>query len=113
VFIKRMNIRNLPVLYDGHEIAVHSLTHPRLEIMDDETIQNELEQDKYNLERIFGKTVQGMAYPYGTYNDGVIRIASQFGLRYARRLNVTRRFDRPSNLMRYKATCHHKDPCLF
>lgn len=113
VFIKRMNIRELPALYDGHEIAVHSLTHPHLETLDDETIQNELGQDKYNLERIFGKPMQGMAYPYGTYNDKVISIASQLGLRYARGVNVTRNFEIPSNLMIYEATCHHKDPSLM
>jgi peptidoglycan/xylan/chitin deacetylase (PgdA/CDA1 family) len=113
VFIRRMNIGGLPALYEGHEIAVHSLTHPRLETLDDETILNELEQDKLNLERIFGKPVQGMAYPFGTYNDKVIRTAGRIGLRYARGVGDTLSFDIPPNLMTYTPTCHHKNPQLM
>ncbi|MDR1128694.1 MAG: polysaccharide deacetylase family protein [Treponema sp.] len=112
-FIRRMNIAGLPALYEGHEIAVHSLTHPRLEMLEDETIFNELEQDKLNLERIFGKPVQGMAYPFGTYNDRVIRIAGRIGLRYARGVGDTLSFDIPLNLMAYIPTCHHKNPQLM
>jgi peptidoglycan/xylan/chitin deacetylase (PgdA/CDA1 family) len=113
VFIKRMNIRGLPALYEGHEIAVHSLTHPHLESLDDDTIRNELEQDKLNLERIFGKPVRGMAYPYGAYDDRVIRIAHETGLRYARGVGVTGNFDIPPDLMTYCSTCHHADPRLM
>jgi peptidoglycan/xylan/chitin deacetylase (PgdA/CDA1 family) len=113
VFIKRMNVRELPGVYAGHEIAVHSLTHPHLEAQDEETIWNELEQDKLNLERIFGKPVQGMAYPFGTYDNRVIRIAGQLGLRYARVVKASRNFDVPSDLMTYEATCHHNDSGLM
>jgi peptidoglycan/xylan/chitin deacetylase (PgdA/CDA1 family) len=36
----------MPALYEGHEIAVHGLTHPHLETLEEDTIRNELEQDK-------------------------------------------------------------------
>jgi peptidoglycan/xylan/chitin deacetylase (PgdA/CDA1 family) len=75
ITIQRMNVKSLPELYKGHEIAVHSLTHPRLEKLDEETVVNELEQDKINLERIFGTKIYGMAYPYGTFNDDVKKIS--------------------------------------
>jgi peptidoglycan/xylan/chitin deacetylase (PgdA/CDA1 family) len=113
VLIRRMNIQELPALYAGHEIAVHSLTHPHLEALDAETIRNELVEDKRNLERIFGKPVAGMAYPFGTYNDTVIRVAGEAGLRYARGVKSTYRFDIPPDLMTYQPTCHHKDPRLM
>lgn len=113
ICINRMNVSGLPALYSGHEIAVHGLTHPRLETLDDETVRNELEQDRINLERIFGKPVQGMAYPYGTYNDTVMRIAGGLGLRYARTVGDSLSFDIPANLMAYKATCHHRHPQLM
>jgi peptidoglycan/xylan/chitin deacetylase (PgdA/CDA1 family) len=111
--IKRMNVSGLPVLYEGHEIAAHSLTHPHLETLDDETVRNELEQDICSLERIFGKPVQGMAYPFGTFNDSVIRIAGSLGLRYARGVGDTLGFDIPLNLMQYTPTCHHNNPRLM
>ena len=113
--VRRMNIRELPALYAGHEIAVHSLTHPHLEKLNEETIQNELEQDKLNLERIFHTKVQGIAYPFGTYNDQVIQVAMRCGLGYARGVVATHRFSIPQNpleKMTYQPTCHHNDPDL-
>jgi peptidoglycan/xylan/chitin deacetylase (PgdA/CDA1 family) len=113
VHIKRMNVAGLPELYQGHEIAVHSLTHPHLENLDDGTIRNELEQDKINLERIFGREICGMAYPYGTFNDRVITIAKDCGLRYSRGVKSTHESGIPKELLEFQPTCHHKDPLLM
>jgi peptidoglycan/xylan/chitin deacetylase (PgdA/CDA1 family) len=113
VQIRRMNIKELPALYEGHEIAVHSLTHPHLENLDGETIRNELEQDKLNLERIFGKPVYGMAYPFGTYNDLVVKTVGDCGLKFARAVESTYSFDVPASLLVYRPTLHHKDPRLM
>jgi peptidoglycan/xylan/chitin deacetylase (PgdA/CDA1 family) len=113
VQIHRMNINGLPALYEGHEIAVHSLTHPHLENLDRETIRNELEQDRLNLERIFGKPVYGMAYPFGTYNDLVVKTVGECGLRFARGVESTYSFDVPEDLLVYQPTLHHKDSRLM
>jgi peptidoglycan/xylan/chitin deacetylase (PgdA/CDA1 family) len=113
VTIRRMNIAELPTLYRGHEIGVHSLTHPHLELLDEATVENELGEDKINLERIFGVPIRGMAYPFGTYSEPVIEIARRLGLRYARGVKSTHAFDIPENLMIYQPTCHHKDPALM
>jgi peptidoglycan/xylan/chitin deacetylase (PgdA/CDA1 family) len=115
VHIKRLNVAGLPELYRGHEIAVHSLTHAHLEALDDDTILNELEQDKINLERIFGQKVRGMAYPWGTFNDRVISIARGLGLGYAREVKSSHSFAIPTGreLMAFQPTCHHKDPLLL
>jgi peptidoglycan/xylan/chitin deacetylase (PgdA/CDA1 family) len=111
--IRRMNAAGLPALYDGHEVAVHSLTHPHLEDLDAETVRNELEQDKLNLERMFQKPIRGMAYPYGTFNESVARIAGSCGLRYARGVIGTHSFDLPPDLLAYQPTCYQKDPQLM
>jgi len=113
VQIHRMNINRLPALYEGHEIAVHSLTHPHLENLDRETIRNELEQDRLNLERIFGKPVYGMAYPFGTYNDLVVKTVGECGLRFARGVKSTYSFDVPEDLLVYQPTLHHKESRLM
>ncbi len=106
VDIHRMNVRGLKELYEGHEVAVHSLTHPRLETLDKDTILNELEQDIQNIQNIFGTTPVGMAYPYGTYNQEVIDIAKSLGLQYARTAGTSMKFSIPDDLMRYSGTCH-------
>jgi len=113
ITIKRMNVKSLPELYMGHEIAVHSLTHPRLENLDKETVFNELEQDKINLERIFSTKIFGMAYPYGTFNDEVKKIAASCGLLYARGVASTFSFNIPKDLLCYQPTAVHTDANLM
>jgi len=111
--IRRMNAAGLADLYRGHEIAVHSLTHPHLENLDRETVINELQQDKLNLERISGAPIYGMAYPYGTCNETVVGAVKECGLRYARGVQSTHSFDIPGNLLEYRPTVHHDDPSLM
>jgi peptidoglycan/xylan/chitin deacetylase (PgdA/CDA1 family) len=113
IVIRRMNVRALPELYKGHEVAVHSLTHPHLESLDKETIINELEQDKLNLERIFGTKIHGMAYPYGTFNNLVMEAVRESKLRYARGVQSTMSFDIPQDLLRFQPTIHHRESGLM
>lgn len=113
VEIHRMNIAGLKELYAGHEVAVHSLTHPHLEELDEETIFNELYYDKKNIEEWFGEEVVGMAYPYGTYDDRVIAAARRLGIRYARTAGTSMSFSVPEDLMKYKGTCHFSNAEIF
>lgn len=113
VEIHRMNIKGLKELYAGHEVAVHSLTHPFLEKLDDETVFNELYYDKKNIEEIFGTEVVGMAYPYGTYNDRVIKIARDLGIKYARTAGTSMKFSVPEDIMKYTGTCHFSNSEIF
>lgn len=109
VLVRRMNGIELPRIYEGHEVAVHTLTHPHLEEQDTATIRNELAQDKANLEHSFGVPVVGMAYPYGTYNAQVIKLAQELGIRYARTTHSSGNFYPQQDLLEFCPTCHHKD----
>ena len=40
--------------FEGHEISVHSLTHPFLERISDEEVVNEILEDRKNLEALCG-----------------------------------------------------------
>ena len=44
--VRRLNVDEAIEAYRGHEIAAHTLTHPRLETLDDETVRNEVFYDK-------------------------------------------------------------------
>jgi peptidoglycan/xylan/chitin deacetylase (PgdA/CDA1 family) len=113
VTIRRMNAAGLPELYSGHEIAVHSLTHPHLENLDRETVINEIERDKINLESIFGVEIYGMAYPFGTFNDTVVEAVRKCNLRYARSVKSTYSFEVPQDLLTFQPTIKHTDPSLM
>lgn len=111
--IRRMNIKGITDLYKGHEIAVHTLTHANLGQCSEETIYNEIWQDKCNLERLFETEIHGMAYPYGVYNEAIIKAAKTCGIRYARTVEATGDYSISTDLLRLKATGHHNDANLL
>lgn len=111
--IRRMNASGLKELYKGHEIAIHGLTHPRLEEQSTETIENEIVLDKSNLERMFDCVINGMAYPFGTYDDRVIEVLKSQNIKYARTVECTGDFDIQTDLLRLRATCHHDSADLM
>lgn len=96
----------------GHEVAVHGLTHPWLEQLPTNIATYEIIQDRLNLERLFQRTIRGMAYPFGTFNDDVVAILKSAGIVYSRTVMDTEDFKLPTDWLRLPATCHHKNPKL-
>ena len=97
----------------GHEVAVHSYSHPFLEQLPQGNAAWELMQDRKILEEMFGCIIRGMAYPMGTYNDAVVEAARSCGICYARTCSATHGFDLPEDWLRLHPTCHHNDPALM
>ena len=97
----------------GMEVAVHGLTHPRLERLPKHICAYDILQDRANLEEDYDVIVRGMAFPYGTYNDEVVKVLRECGIVYARTVVSTERFDIPTDWLRLPATCHHKNPRLM
>lgn len=97
-------------IYDGHEIAVHTLTHPNLTTLDKDQIIYQVEQDRLNLSDLAGYEVIGMAYPCGGVNndDRVARfIRENTGVQYSRTITCTGNFDVQSNLYRFNPSVYH------
>ena len=100
-------------IYAGHEVAVHTLTHPNLTGEDDATVAYQVEEDRKQLSRLVGYEVVGMAYPCGGVNNddrvaGVIK--KQTGVQYARTITSTFSFDLPKNLHRLDPTVYICEP---
>ena len=55
-------------LYDNHEIALHTCTHPTMNRCGSYEIAREILEDKTNIEKIIHKPVRGMALPNGAGN---------------------------------------------
>ncbi len=107
VKIRRMSPEGLPELYKGHEIAVHCSTHPDLTQLTPDEARREIMDDKKTLESLFGCEIKGMAYPYGTYNDTIVDIVKDCGIKYSRTCEDTHGFALPEKLLTFGATCHH------
>ena len=56
-------------VYAGHEVAVHTLTHPNLTALDEQEIIRQVEEDRKALTKLCGYEVVGMAYPCGGVNN--------------------------------------------
>lgn len=96
-------------IYEGHEIAVHTLTHPALTLVeDDKEVLRQVEQDRINLSELAGYEVEGMAYPMGAFDDRIVRIIrDNTPIKYAREVAVTGSFEPYPDLYRYKGTLYH------
>ncbi len=97
-------------IYEGHEIAAHTLTHPPLTALPDEDVVREVEEDRLALSDIAGYEVVGMAYPCGSscvdeHVAGLIR--AETGIRYARTTTSTHRFDLQDDLILFNPTVYH------
>ncbi len=95
-------------VYEGHEVAVHSLTHPTLTGLEEDEIIRQVEQDRINLSELVGYEVIGMAYPNGPNDDRVAGILrDKTGVQYARTTTLTDSFDRQENLYRFNPNIYH------
>ena len=103
----------LDSLYRGHEIACHTLTHPDLCKLPDEEVNCQVLGDKALIETLFSQKVNGMAYPYGTFDERVENVLKKADIKYSRTVIQSENFDISDNLLELKATCHHNNPKLF
>ncbi len=98
-------------IYEGHEIAAHTLTHPLLpSIADDAEVIRQVEVDRLNLSELAGYEVVGMAYPCGGQNfdrrvSELIKVGT--GIRYARNIISNHSFKLQDNLHEFCPTVHH------
>lgn len=108
----KLNAKDIKKLYEGHEVAVHTLTHPYLqEIEDNAEIIRQIEEDRKNLENIVGYEICGMAYPgNGANSDRVAKIIKNHtAIKYSRTTDSTLNFDLQDNLYQFNPTVHHDD----
>lgn len=96
----------------GMEVGVHALTHSFLDALPMADVLQEVVEDRRNLEKLFQKPIQGMAYPYGTTSDAVVEALRLAGIKYARTVTATMDFRQPTDWLRMTATCHHKHAAL-
>ena len=109
---KKQCPEDVKYIYEGQEVAVHTLTHPNLaDIKDENEIIRQVEMDREKLSEIVGYEVKGMAYPFGNRDRRVADIIKNHtGVQYARAVEVTKSFEVYDDLYLYRGTLyHHRD----
>lgn len=110
--VKRLSKENVLSLYDGHEVASHTLTHPFMQEKTENEIMKELETDKKNLEKLFGRQIKGFAVPFDYYSELIESCVKKCGFEYARISEESLSFAPQPNYHRWKATVFHLDDSL-
>ena len=108
----KIHTEDVKHIYEGHEVAVHTLTHPNLTQCDDKEIIRQVEADRLNLSELVEYEVVGMAYPCGGVNNddrvaGIIK--KNTGVKYSRTITTNNCFDLQENLYRFNPTVYHLD----
>ncbi len=109
-YLKKEEIKSL---YKNHEVSVHSANHPNLTKLSVKEIRDEILLDRQELERLTGKIVNGMAYPFGNYNDTVVAVAKECGITYARTVEDSYHFLMPNNFLIWSPTIHQFGKAYF
>lgn len=106
----------IPVVYAGHEIAVHTKTHPFLPKLPDNEVIAQVQEDHETLSDLIGYKIAGMAYPCGGQNHDkrVERLIREHTpCRYARTIEATGEFSFPHDPYAWNPTVYFIDTDLM
>jgi len=106
----------ITALYEGHEIASHTMDHPTPDRCPAPYFAQQILEDRKGLEALAGYPVRGFAYPNSrTFSDfpEIAATLPALGIAYARMGAFDSSFQLPDNPYAWKATCSHKDPRLM
>jgi len=112
VQVDHILLKDIPSVYQNHEVAMHSYTHPNMTELSTEDIFYQIDKDQKTLEKIMGYQPIGFAYPYGLYNQEIIDILGKQLIAYARTIESTYLFDFPKNTLTFHPTADIHDPKL-
>ena len=106
----KVKAEDVRYIYEGHEVAAHTLTHPILPRMSEENIIRQVEEDRLALSSLVGYDVVGFAYPGGGVNFDT-RVANVIkantGIKYCRTINSNGSFALSGNLYEFEPTVYH------
>lgn len=108
--IKRLPEETVKTLYNGHEIASHTLTHPYMDNLGEEEITRQMAEDKSNLEKLFGIQINGFAVPFSYYSPLIAWCALKCGFEYARCSQERYDYAPPTNYYWWAAGAYHINP---
>lgn len=95
-------------LYEGHEVATHTMTHPTIARCPLTETAKEVLEDRIGLESLVGYPVRGHAYPNGSYNEEVKTLLGSLGIAYGRTaMWESGSMELPTDPMEWNGTCHH------
>lgn len=84
-------------VFQGFEVASHTVNHPRLARLKKDEIRKEIEEDIKALSELFGQDVVGFAAPFGSMNKDVMDVLNECGVKYNRAVSTDDSFRFPED----------------
>lgn len=94
-------------VYEGFEIASHTVSHWNLTKLAETEIREEILQDVQLLSQKFSQNITGFAYPFGASNETAKKVLRDCGITYARTVGSVQSFDFPEDPMNLPISCWH------
>lgn len=102
----RLGIHELVSIYDGFDIASHSLTHPNLTEVPSDVLHREVNASRMMLEDLFQHSIEGFCYPFDACNDSVKHAVRDAGYRFARGNRQGHNDFPPADPFAFHPDCH-------
>ena len=110
--VRRLDLYEYKDIYNNHEVASHSLTHPYLTSLSDEEVYYEVKIDKDNIERIFNRKVTSFSFPFDYFDERTINIIKGLGISHIILPEIDDSFRFPSDTFHIKVTSWNIDDAL-
>ena len=107
--VRRQILSEVGALYQGHEIASHSLHHHWLNTLTPPQISREICEDCENLKKIFSVAEIGFGVPFTACGEREIRLIRKF-VRYIRLSEFAETFDMPRDPYHIPIHALYNDP---
>lgn len=108
----RIPMKEYAALYEGHEIACHTLTHPTIARCPITEVVEEVLEDRKRLEALLKKPIRGLSYPNGSYGEEIKKLLPALGIQYSRIVGDSHNFNLPTDYYEWMPTCHHNHNLL-
>ena len=110
--VRRLNLNENKNIYEGHEVASHSLTHPYLTSLSDEDVYQEVKQDIDNLNNIFNRDIKTFSFPFDGYDERTINIIKSLEITHIILPDIDDSFKYPVDTYHIKVTSWNIDDAL-
>ena len=110
--VRRLDLYKYKDIYNNHEVASHSLTHPYLTNMPDDEVYHEVKEDVDNIERIFNRKVTSFSFPFDGYDERTIKIIKTLGITHIILPTIDDSFRYPVDTYHIKVTSWNIDDAL-
>ena len=111
--VRRLKLNDNKNIYDGHEVASHSLTHPFLTSLSDEDVYREVKEDIDNLRNIFNRDIKTFSFPFDGYDERTINIIKSLGITHIILPAIDDSFLYPVDTYHIKVTSWNVDDALY